>query len=156
MDNYDFFNLFVTAIGQNAAVASWCSAQFGASLSVFADVTSAGLPAADNMPYAIVHTPGVEKHQERRAQRYQLSVDLAIDKDALATRAESNVEQPAGVELIMDLAQLVINAVKAALPANTVMGYGLSADTLGSLPEVYAYLDFDFTTTVTIAGDPLG
>jgi hypothetical protein len=156
MDNYDFFNTFATAVAGNAAIGAWASAQFGKALKVFADVTSADLPDTDDMPYAIFHTPGVDKHQERRQQRYQLSVDIAVNKDALATRAESNVAQPAGVELVLDLAQLVINAVKAALPANTVMGYGLSADTLGALPEVFGYLDFDFTTTVTIAGDPLG
>jgi hypothetical protein len=155
MDNYDFLNTFVTAVAGNAALASWANTQFGLAVSVFADVTSAGLPAAADMPYAIFHTPGVEKHQERREQRYAIAVDLAIDKNALKTRAESNVDEPAGVELVLDMAQLVIDAVKAALPANTVMGYSLSADTLGALPEVYAYMDFDFTTKITIAGDPL-
>ena len=157
MDNYDFFNTFVTAITGNAAIEAWCGTNFGAGtkLNVFADVTSAGMPTADDMPYAIIHTPGVQKHQERREQMYSLAVDIAITKDALATVAATNLDQPAGVELILDLASLVVDAVKAALPANTVMGYGLSADTLGALPEVHGYIDFEFTTHVTIAGDPL-
>jgi hypothetical protein len=155
MDNYDFLNTFITAIAQNAAIESWAQAQFGASLSVFADVTSSELPGSGEMPYALVHTPAVEKHQDRREQRYGISVDIAVNKDALATRAETNVEQPAGIELILDLATLVVSAVKAAIPANTTMGYSLSADTLGALPDVFGYIDFDFTTLVTIAGDPL-
>ncbi|MCU0589864.1 MAG: hypothetical protein MUC33_01370 [Desulfobacterales bacterium] len=158
MDNYDFFNTFVTAIAGNAAIESWCVTQFGAGtkLNVFADVTSAGLPSASDMPYAIMHTPGVQKHQERREQNYSIAVDLAINKDALASTAYGNLDQPAGVELVLDLAQLVIDAVKASLPANTVMGYSLSADTLGALPEVYAYIDLDFKTELTLGMDPLG
>lgn len=155
MDNYDFFSTFVTAIGSSTAIEAWAQAQFGRTLKVFADVTSAGLPTADDMPYALVHTPGVQKHQERREQQYSMAVDLAITKDALAVLADTGTAQPAGVELILDLASLVVDAVKAALPANTVMGYSLSADTLGALPEVYAYVDLEFTTKVTIAGDPL-
>ncbi len=157
MDNYDFFNTFVAAITGNVAIESWCGTQFGAGtkLNVFADVSSASLPTADDMPYAIVHTPGVQKHQERREQMYSMAVDIAIAKDALATGTATNLDQPAGLELILDLASLVVDAVKAALPANTFMGYSLSADTLGALPEVYAYLDFEFITHVTLAGDPL-
>lgn len=155
MDNYDFFATFVNAIGRGAAIDAWCDANFGRPLKVFADVESDALPTAADMPYAILHTPGVEKHQERREQRYSMSVDLAIDKNAFASRAETNIAQPAGIEMILDLATLVAAAVKAALPANTVFGYSLAADTLGALPEVYAYMELDFTTTVTIAGDPL-
>lgn len=155
MDNYDFLNTFVSAIAHSAAIDSWCTAQFGRSLSVFADATSAGLPTPDDAPYALIHTPAVEKHQERSEQRYALSVDLSINKDALAVRAETNIEQPAGIELIMDLSELVVSACKAALPPNTAMGYTLSADTLGALPDVFAYIDLDFVTKVTIAGDPL-
>jgi hypothetical protein len=156
MDNYDFFNTFVTAIAGNAAISSWCNANFGKGLAVFADVTSGDLPTAADMPYALVHTPSVSKHQDRREQRYGLAVDVGINKDALATRAETNVEQPAGIELILDLGTAVAAAVAAALPANTSMGYELSADTLGALPEVHGYIDFDFITYVTMAGDPLG
>jgi hypothetical protein len=155
MDNYDFFGTFVSAISGDAAIAAWCGARFGTALTVFADVESEALPARDDMPYALIHTPGVAKHQERREQIYQIAVDLALDKAALASAAATNLKQPAGIELILGLAQLMIDAVKAALPANTVFGYTLSADTLGALPEVHAYLDLDFTTTVTIAGDPL-
>lgn len=155
MDNYDFLNLFVTGIARDASTSAWCNAFFGRGLKVLADLEGAALPSAADMPYALIHTPAIDKHQDRREQRYGLAVDLALDKDALSARAEPNIAQPAGVELILDLATLVAAAVKTALPANTTMGYSLSADTLGALPEVYAYMDFDFITIVTIAGDPL-
>lgn len=155
MDNYDFFNTFITAVGRDSAIEAWCKANFGRSPTVFADVESTALPAAENMPYLIFHTPGIGKHQERREQAYSIAVDLGLDKSALEQRAEPNVKQPSGIQLVLDMATLIVAAVKAALPSNTVFGFNLSADTLGALPEVYGYMDLDFTTQVTIAGDPL-
>jgi hypothetical protein len=85
-----------------------------------------------------------------RAASFQIGCNLVSSMRA------SLVEQPAGIELILDLGTAVAAAVAAALPANTSMGYELSADTLGALPEVHGYIDFDFITYVTMAGDPLG
>lgn len=155
MDNYDFFNTIITAVAQDSSIASWCQANFGRGLKVFADVESAALPTSDDMPYALFHTPGIEKHQERREQIYAIALDLGVNKDSLEQRSDLDVKQPAGIQLIMDMSTLVVAAIKAALPANTVFGFSLLADTLGALPDVFGYFDLDFTTKVTIAGDPL-
>jgi hypothetical protein len=155
MDAYDFFALFTTAIAQSTAIADWTAANFGRPLKLYVDVEGGALPQASDMPYAIFHTPGVQRHQERREQIHTIAVDLALDTSARQPRAESNAQEPAGIQLVIDLHTLVVAAVKAALPANTAFGYTLSADTLGALPEVHGYMDFEFTTRVTIAGDPL-
>ena len=155
MDAYDFFQTFVSAAARDAAIAAWADAHFGRPVKVFADLESGALPQSSEMPYMIFHSPGVEKHQDVRVQRYSLAVDLAIDKNALQDRAETNVSEPAGVELILDLGTLLAAAVKTALPSNTTFGYMLAADTLGALPEVHGVMDLDFSTIVTIAGDPL-
>jgi hypothetical protein len=155
MDAFDFFSLFATAIAQSSAIAAWANAQFGRPLKLYVDVEGGALPDASDMPYAILHTPGVQRHQERREQAFSVAVDLALDKSAYRQRPETHAAEPSGVELIMDLHTLVVAAVKAALPDNTTFGYAVSADTLGALPEVHAYMDFDFTTRVTLAGDPL-
>lgn len=155
MDLYDFYNTFITAVGQNASIASWSNTHFGKAFKVFADVTSADLPTIEDAPYCIFEGPGFSRHQERSVQMHSIGIELCLNKDALATRGETNIEQPAGIELVNDLVTLVIAAVKAALPANTVFGVDGAMDTLGALPAVYAYLDFNFETKVTIAGDPL-
>jgi len=156
MDNYDFFSTFVTAVGRNDTLSTWAQVHFGSKVQVFSDLPAEDPPGADDMPYVILHTPGVAKHQERREQSYTISADLGLNKGVLATRAEDNIEEPAGIELILDFVTIFIEAVEGALPANTSFGYTMQADTLGSLPEVYAFVDLEFIMRITLGGDPLG
>jgi len=155
MDLYDFYNTFIMAVAGDGDLDAWAKSRFGVMMSVFADLSSHALPTVDGMPYVIMHTPEAAKHQNRRVNEYGLAVDVAINRDALQLTAYENVELPAGIELILDGVTLIVAAIKGALPANTAFGYSLSADTLGSLPEIYAYLDFTFSETVTIGTDPL-
>lgn len=155
MDLYDFYNTFITAVASDSSTDEWALRYFGKQISVFVDLQSGELPTAAEMPYIIIHTPEAIKDQNRRSNEYLLALDIALDKDSLAIRTENNVEQPAGIELILDLVTLVIAAVKAALPANTTFGYRMSADTLGSLPQIYGYVDLTFTEEITIGTDPL-
>jgi len=154
MDLYDFFSSIITAIAGDSALESWAQSNFGDSVQVFADISSASPPQAADMPYVIVHSPGAVKNQQRRVREYTLAVDLALSKDALKTRAESNLEEPAGL-VLLDFATLVAAAVASALSGSMSFGYSLAADTLGSLPQVYGYMDFEFSEPVTIGSDPL-
>jgi hypothetical protein len=155
MDNYDFLNTFPTAVAASTAIGSWATTQFGKSVTVYIDLEGGALPTKDNMPYVIFHTPGVSKDQEVRDRRYQISADIAINKETFKTRAETTVKEPTGIELVLDFATLIAACVKSALPGNTLFGYNLSADTLGSLPEVFGYIDFTFVEHITLGSDPI-
>ena len=155
MDLYDFYNTFITAVAADNGLHAWCRVKFDNDLTVLADLQSHALPTVDDMPYVIFHTPEAIKNQERRVNEYTLGVDVGLNKDALAVRAEDSVEQPAGIELILDFVTLLVGVVKDSLPSNTSFGYRLAADTLGSLPKIHGYIDFDFMEKVTIGTDPL-
>lgn len=155
MDSYDFLNTFPAAVASSSDIARWSAAQFGKSVTVYVDLEGGALPTRDDMPYVIFHTPGVNKNQEVRDRRYHISADIAILKDEYKTRVDSTVNEPAGIELVIDFATLIAACVKSALPANTLFGYDLSADTLGSLPEVFGYIDFSFVEHVTMGNDPV-
>lgn len=152
---YEFFAALGAAVASDAAIGAWAQTHFGRPLSVFLDVVSGQLPTAEQMPYAVVHTPAVERHEERRERRYGLAVDLALDKQALKTRPEPNAAEPSGLELALELVELVVGAVRRSLPERVAMGFALSADTLGALPEVHAYIDFEFEDLVVLGEDPL-
>lgn len=152
---YDLFSSVAQALAVNSAIYSWAQQNFGRGLSVFADLSSAALPGREEMPYAVVHTPVAEKHEGRSEQRFGMAIDLALDKDALSANVATNLAEPAGVKLICELLELVVAAVRGARPENALLGYSISADTLGALPEVRAYLDMDFTVFTTLGEDPL-
>jgi len=155
MNLYTFFNTFIAAVAADSTLDDWANSMFGTGIKVLADLVSDDLPAAADMPYIIFHTPEVSKHQERRANEYVMGVDLALDKDALKIRAEGSITEPAGIELILDFVEKIIDIIAASLPANTVFGYRLAADTLGSLPEVHGYMDLEFSEKITIGTDPM-
>ena len=156
MELYPFINTFTSAVAADDSLDAWTMTNFSKSLTVLVDLQSNALPTSDDMPYAIFQTPGISKDQERRINEYAFGVDLAFTKNALQVRAESNIGEPAGIELVSEFIAMVVDAIEAVVPANFAFGYQVAADTLGSLPEVYAYLDFEFRQTHTIGSNPIG
>lgn len=155
MDLYDFTNTFIQAVARSSALDDWCAAYFGRGAAVFGNVRSARLPAREDMPYVIFHSPESIKHQERRINEYVLGVDLALNYDELKMRAEANLQETGGLELVLDMAELIETAIEGALPARFVFGRHLTADNLGMLPEVHAYIDYEFQEKITIGTDPM-
>ena len=155
MDNYTFYKTFIDALGQDQDIQAWGKLNFDSSVSVFADLQTQSPPGEDDMPYILIHTPEVLKGMEERIQEYGVSIDLAITKNALQIRAD-DVEEPSGLELILDFGELVVDCIEDALPDNMVLSYRLRGDTTGSLPDIYGFLEFRFRKYLSIGNDTLG
>jgi len=155
MDLYEFFNTFIEAAANDAALDAWANINFSRDVNVYADLDFDEAPGEDEMPYMVFHSPGKSAHQERRITEYTLGVWLVIYQTGNKTRTEDNLTEPSGVELITDFITKVQTLIKDVVPSNFVVGFDIDTDTIGMLPEIHAYMDIAFQERITIGSDPL-
>ena len=151
-----FFNTFKEAVAQDSDLSSWAYAQFGKQMSVWADLPSDTFPdVSDDYPFVVIVPAEKETNQQRRLITYRLEAWLAFSLADYQTRAEPNLTEPSGSELICDFIELVKAAVVAALPDNTTVGFLELVDALGHPPDVEGFIEMNFRHEPTIGyGDP--
>jgi len=157
MDLYDFFNTFTTAVAKDVALDLWAMAHFGHHVTVYPDLDFSNPPdSEDDTPYVIFHSPGKRSGQEMRTIDYGMELWLVLNKSTHKTRAEDNITEPAGVELISDFITKTQAAIVAALPANFMVDFEVVTDTIGMIPEIHGHLACEFMQRLVIGQDPLG
>lgn len=154
MDNSTFFKTIIDALGADQSIQDWGQLNFASAVSIFVDISTEDPPGADDCPYMLIHRPGVEKSLRESVSRYHLDIDLVINKEGLEVRVD-DVEKPSGIDLIMEFTSLVIDCIKDNLPTNMLFGYETRSDTLGSLPDVLAYIHLTFWENVLIGTSPI-
>jgi hypothetical protein len=155
MDLYDFYNTFFTAAATDAELITWAHINFDRAHKVLVDFYVDDPPAAADRPYILFHTPGHEKDQTQRINRYYIGTTLVISTNDLTLRAESGLEEPSGMELILDFMTHLQRLIAAACPAHFSVGFSAAADTMVTDTEVVAEMDMAFDEVVTIGTSPL-
>lgn len=157
MDLYDFFNTFITAVAADGDSAAWAHTNFGREIKVYADLDFDAAPESEaDAPYIIFHSPGKRADQQTATIEYIIGAWLVVNRSGAASRGELNLAQPSALELILDFITLIQNAVVAALPAHTYVGFDVDTDTLGMVPEAHGYMDINIKQIILVGQDPLG
>ena len=151
-----FLETFTAALAADSDLSAWAAVNFGRSLSIYKDLPSDTFPSIeDDYPFVVLMPADKASGQQTPRIEYGLEAWLGINKSAYISRAESDVTEPAGVDLICDFIDKVKVAVAAAMPANTSVSFVEMVDALGRTPECDGYIEMNFIEVVTIGTDPL-
>jgi len=156
MELKTFLETTATAVAQDSDLTAWVLASFGIALTVYKDLPSDVFPDIENdYPFVVLLPTEKRSGQEQRVIEYGLDAWLGLNVATYQTRAEGNLTDPTGVDLICDFIEKVKTAVVSDLPANTSVSFVEVIDTLGRPPEVQGFIEMDFRQVVTIGTDPL-
>ena len=150
-----FLETFTAAVARDSALTSWAATHF-ATLSVYKDMPSDAFPSIeDDYPFVVLLPTEKTSGQQSRHIEYGLDAWLGLNVAGYKTRAEGNLTEPSGVDLICDFIEKVKAAIVTGLPANVSVSFTEAIDTLGRPPEVQAFIEMDFVEVVTLGTDPL-
>lgn len=155
MDLFEFSNTFVKALAADSELQAWGQVNFGKSVEIFADFSNDALPTADDMPYVLVLSPGTERGQQQSIQRYALEFWAAFDRSGVITRAEPNVTEPNGLQLICQLLERLIVVIEENQPDRFAVAYSVGTDTIGMHPEVHGLIECKFTYQTVLGENPI-
>lgn len=154
MDLYTLFNNAVTAVAGDGDLETYSLIKYGRVHSVKTNPPADGLSESD-CPMLIIHSPKKDAKQSRRDVVYGFSAEIIITEPDLATRAEDNVQESEGTEIILAMFQYVKEAVRGVLPTNWNFSYSLDSDAMSLFPLMVAGIYFEFVEQLTIgSGDP--
>jgi len=154
MNLHDFFDGVVASVAGDATLAAWANSHFGTGVSVFMEIPSESFPDYDNdAPFVVIGSPWRRANQERRTVEYGAEAWLGIETSTYATRADGATE-PAGVELIIDMIEMVKNAIAAGLPEGVTMALEEYTDSLAAHDYCEGFMVMDFTRQLTIGEEP--
>lgn len=150
------FEIFAAALAQDDSLTSWARLNFARDLAVYKDLPTDVFPdIEDDYPFVMLLPTEKTSGQQSRHIEYGLDAWLGLNMATYQTRAEGNVTEPAGVDMICDFIEKVKDAVVAAMPANTSVSFVEAIDGMGRPPEVQGFIEMDFREVVTIGTDPL-
>jgi hypothetical protein len=155
MDLYEFLNTFVSAVAADSTLAAWAVDNLGAAPQIYVGLENDDFPEpnATSGPVVIFGMPERSNNQARREVEYAFELWLSLYKTGTKSRADG-VNEPAGVELVNDLLELVKTTIKTAAP--DLFDLGFENDALfGQGPEFDAVYQVSFTAPVLIGQDPL-
>lgn len=156
MDLKTFLETFTAAVARDADLASWAKRHFG-ELTVYKDLPSDTFPdIEDDYPFVVLLPTEKSSGQRQRRIDYGLDAWLGLNIDTYKTRAEGNVTEPGGVDLICDFIEKVKTAVTAGQPDGFTVSFLEVIDTLGRPPEVQGFIEMIFVQDLSIGDDPLG
>lgn len=156
MNLYTLFNSAVEAAATNSTLTAYATTSYGREHEVKTNPPPDGLPGESGCPMVIFHSPMKQAGQTRREVVYGFGCAVFIYEPDLAAGTEDNVEESAGTEILLTMAQYVKDAVRGVIPANWTMSYSLESDTVGLFPLLMCEVGFEFVEEKTIgSGDPL-
>ena len=157
MDLYDFYKTIVTGVAQDSDLDTWANAQFSSSVNVFAGMPSDDFPdMEDDVPFVLFGEPSRSCSQNRRTIQYSCGAWMGLSVSGDKTGNPDNLDEPAGVEQILDGMRLVRLAVVASLPDGvTLDGFEEHADVNAAGSEVHGDMGFTFSHVMTIGMNPM-
>jgi hypothetical protein len=150
-----FLETFTAAVARDADLGSWAKRHFG-QLTVYKDIPSDTFPdIEDDFPFVVLLPTEKQSNQEWRRIEYGLDAWLGLNIATYKTRADGNVTEADGVDLICDFIEKVKAAVVAAQPEGFTVTFIEEIDTLPRPPEVHGFITMEFIQKLVIGMDPL-
>lgn len=155
MNVYTLVNDLVTAVAQDSELIAWSWLHYGQKPNVYLDQDEREPPGESDAPDVQFHSPSKSADEENRIVEYGVGLFIVVNDASLVTRAESNVEEFTATGKLVEFINRILTVIRAAKPADFIMGYDFITDTLTSFPNFEADVAVGFRERILIGGDPL-
>lgn len=155
MDIYTLINDLVTAVAQDAELSAWTQVNYGQKHNVYLDQDERYPPGESDAPDVQFHSPSKSADEENRIVEYGIGIYIVIYDAAQETRAEGNVEEFTATGKLAEFINRILTVIRAAKPADFVMGFDWMTDTITSFPNFDADVAIGFRERMLIGDDPL-
>ena len=155
MNIYTLINDLVTAVAQDSELIAWTQVHYGQKQNVYLDQDERYPPGESDAPDVQFHSPSKSADEENRIVEYGVGVYVVIYDAATETRAEDNVEEFTATGKLAEFINRILTVIRAAKPADFVMGFDWMTDTITSFPNFEADVAIGFRERMLIGMDPL-
>ncbi len=143
-----------TAIDGSAALATWCSSNYGQDISIYVNLDLTDPPGESNCPYVVIYPVGKQVGEMVTPKRHNYEIICCI-YDATSTTTD-NVVEFTGVANIESLRKLIETAlVGAEMGCAWISEINVEYETMENFPFIMAAMGIEISEDVLIGGDYL-
>ena len=120
MNLYALYAAIRDGVAQDAELATWATAQFSRSVTVFAGLAGSRMPYTDDdAPFVVLGDPADRRGMEDSTIDYEVSGWIGLSCGQMREDSLANVIEPAGVEQIAQALTLVATPSRPCCPTTS-------------------------------------